>query len=136
MLRVCAFDGRRDAREAGALVSRASRKGADAERAVAKALGVERTRHRGRFESAPDVAPVLLASGHTLTVESKARASVPRWLVGALAQAERYLPSAIPVAVVSGAGARLAVLRLEDLAALVGLRATAAQGVLPLGGKR
>ena len=118
-------------------MSRASRKGADAERAVAKALGVERTRHRGRFESAPDVAPVLLASGHTLTVESKARATVPRWLVGALAQAARYLPSpAIPVAVVSGAGARLAVLRLEDLAALVGLRATAAQGVLPLGGKR
>ena len=117
-------------------MSRASRKGADAERAVARALCTTRTRHRGRFESAPDVAPVLLASGHTLTVESKARATVPRWLVGALAQAERYLPSAIPVAVVSGAGARLAVLRLEDLAALVGLRATAAQGVLPLGGKR
>lgn len=117
-------------------MSRASRKGADAERAVARALCTTRTRHRGRFESAPDVAPVLLASGHTLTVESKARTTVPRWLVGAVEQAAKYLPSAIPVAVVSGAGARLAVLRLEDLAALVGLRATAAQGVLPLGAKR
>ena len=136
MLRVRAPDVRSDAREAGALVSRASRKGADAERAVAKALGVERTRHRGRFESAPDVAPVLLASGHTLTVESKARGSVPRWLVGAVEQAAKYLPSAIPVAVVSGAGARLAVLRLEDLAALVGLRAVTPQGVLPLEVKR
>ncbi len=117
-------------------MTRAHRRGAAAELAVARALGTTRTRNRSRFESKPDMEPVTLESGAVLSIESKARGSVPRWLVGAVEQAARYLPSAVPVAVVSGAGVRLAVLRLEDLAALVGLRATAAQGVLPLGVKR
>ena len=117
-------------------MSRAHRRGADAERAVARALGTTRTRNRSRFETAPDMEPVRLESGVTLVVESKARGSVPRWLVGAVEQAARYLPSAVPVAVVSGAGVRLAVLHLADLAALLGLHAHDAQGVLPLGVKR
>lgn len=113
-------------------MTRAHRKGANADRAVAKTLRTERVTGRERFESAPDVRPVRLPSGAMLTIESKARSRVPRWLVAAVEQAAKYLPGAVPVAVVSGGPRRLAVLPLIDLARLVGLRALEPQTSLAL----
>lgn len=91
------------------------------ERDAAKALGTRRVR-RAIGESAPDVEPVRLASGEVLSVEVKHRAKLPALLTAALAQAARYAPAAVPVAVVSQRGGRqLACLSLANLARLLGI---------------
>jgi len=104
------------------------------EREAAKELGTVRV-HRSRFESAPDVRPVLLACGLTLQPEVKTRARLPALLRQALAAARRYLPDAVPVAVVSESGGEaIACLPLRAFAVIAGIREPAnTQTVLPLG---
>ncbi|MDP9035705.1 MAG: hypothetical protein M3O50_12945 [Myxococcota bacterium] len=112
-------------------MSGAQRRGARRELEVAKQLGSRRVR-RQRFEALPDVEPVRLSDGTMLVAESKTRAKLPRWLVGAIAQARRYLPSAVPLVVLSELGGEpLALLPLRDLARLLGLRPSVGQQ-LPL----
>lgn len=99
----------------------AHRRAAAREREVAKVLKTTRVR-RSRYESAPDVELVQLADGTRLSVEVKTRKRLPAVLRAALAQARRYAPDAVPVAVVSETGGHaLAVLELQAFAALVGL---------------
>lgn len=92
------------------------------ERQAARTLGTERVRRR-RGESAPDAAPVRLASGLVIQAEVKSRKRLPYLLTGALKQAEGYAPDAIPLAVVFQRGERegLAILRLRDFTRLAGL---------------
>jgi hypothetical protein len=78
--------------------------------------------HRQRGERAPDVRAVVLPSGEVLGPEVKSRKRLPRVLVGALEQASRYYPAAIPVALVAELGGRmLAVLDARSFARLVGV---------------
>lgn len=91
------------------------------ERTAARALGTTRTTRR-IGESAPDMAAVVLPNGETLQPEVKHRARLPALIVGALGQAARYTPGAVPVAIVSERGGpQLACLHLADFARLVGL---------------
>lgn len=77
---------------------------------------------RSRYESAPDVEPVVLPSGHTLSVEVKTRAKLPVLLTSALEQAAGYAPEAIPCVVLSETGGTaLLVLPLKAFAAIVGV---------------
>jgi len=102
-------------------VTTAHRRAASREREAAKVLGSKRVR-RSRYESAPDVELVELPSGAKLSVEVKTRKRLPALLRAALAQAARYAPDAVPVAVVSEkGGTALACLELKAFAALVGL---------------
>jgi hypothetical protein len=106
------------------------------ERQAATLLGSRRV-HRGRYERAPDVEPVRLADGTVLVAESKTRKALPRWLVGAIAQARGYLPGCVPLAVVSELGGEpLAVLPLRDLARLLGLQPPDKAQQLPLAPSR
>lgn len=90
------------------------------ERRVAEILGGERVPVSGRVRgSAPDIEHPLLS------LEVKSRKSVPAWLTEALEQATASSRDGRPpVAVVHEAGKpyrdALAVMRLEDLAALIG----------------
>lgn len=96
------------------------------ERTAAKALGSTRTVRR-IGESAPDMATVVLPNGEVLQPEVKHRARLPALIVGALGQARRYSPDAVPLAVVSERGGpQLACLYLSDLARLLGLDASPA----------
>lgn len=98
------------------------RRAAARERQAAKLLRTERVRYRPRYTKAPDVHPVRLDSGDVLSVEVKTRGKLPAWLVDALAQAEGYLPGAVPLVVLSATGGPpLALLALRDFARLVGL---------------
>lgn len=91
------------------------------EREAAAALGSKRV-HRSRYESAPDIQPVTLPSGHTLSIEVKTRARLPVLLTSALEQAAGYNPEAIPCAVLSEkGGVALLVLPLKAFAAIVGV---------------
>ena len=91
------------------------------ERTAARALGSARTVRR-IGESAPDMAPVTLPCGVVVQGEVKHRARLPALIVGALGQAARYTPGAVPVAIVSERnGPQLACLYLSDLARLLGL---------------
>jgi hypothetical protein len=109
------------------------RRAAARERQAAKLLRTERVRYRPRYAKAPDLLPVRLADGTTLQPEVKTRARLPRWLVDALAQAAGYLPSAVPLVVLSATGGPpLAVLPLADLARLLGLQPTEGGAQLPL----
>lgn len=91
------------------------------ERTAARALGGRRNVRR-IGESAPDMAPVVLPNGVMLQGEVKHRARLPRLIAQALAQAARYTPGAVPLAVVSERGGpQLACLYLSDLARLLGL---------------
>lgn len=91
------------------------------EREAAAVLGSKRV-HRSRYESAPDVEPVTLPSGHVLSVEVKTRARLPVLLTRALEQAAGYAPDAIPCAVLSETGGTaLLVLPLAAFAAIVGV---------------
>ena len=101
--------------------NRASRRGADLERATAEALGGKRVR-RSRFESAPDLAPIELPSGVVLLCECKARQSLPVLVVDALDQARAYAPAgALPVAVLRAKGAApIVVLSLAHFALIAG----------------
>lgn len=99
----------------------AHRRAAAREREAAKVLKTTRV-HRSRYQAAPDVELVQLADGVRLVVEVKTRKRLPALLRDALAQARRYAPDAVPVAVVSETGGHaLAVLELRTFAALVGL---------------
>lgn len=99
----------------------AHRRAAAREREAAKVLKTTRVR-RSRYQAAPDVELVQLADGARLSVEVKTRKRLPALLRAALAQARRYAPDAVPVAVVSETGGTaLAVLELKAFAALVGL---------------
>jgi hypothetical protein len=72
----------------------------------------------------PDIRPVPLKEGNVLRLEvkTKGKGKFPKWLRGAVAQAGKYGPG-VPAAVfVEMGGERLAVLRLEDLVRLLGLR--------------
>lgn len=91
------------------------------EREAAAALGSKRVL-RSRYESAPDVEPVVLPSGHTLSVEVKTRARLPALLTRALEQAAGYKPDAIPCVVLSATGgAAVVVLPLAAFTAIVGV---------------
>jgi hypothetical protein len=96
------------------------------EREAAKILGSRRI-HRAYGLSAPDLEPIQLASGETIVAEVKTRKRLPALLVGALEQARRYAPDAIPMAVVSEYGGQaMAAMMLVDLARLLGINATPA----------
>jgi hypothetical protein len=93
----------------------------DLEHVTAKVLGTKRVR-RSRFEKAPDVFAVTLATGHTLQAECKTRKRVPKLILDALKQARGYTPDAIPLAVIRQKGGRaIACLDLRILAGLLGL---------------
>lgn len=104
-------------------MSAASRRGARREQQLALVLGTNRV-HRQRGESAPDVEPLRLPDGRTLTLECKSRlrplATVARWMQ----QCEGYAAPGAPCAVVVFAkgqhrGDALVVLRLRDLESIV-----------------
>ena len=103
--------------------SRASRRGADLERATAKALGGKRV-HRARCESAPDIEAIELPSGLVVQCECKARAALPVLVTDALDQARKYAPAgAIPVAVLRAKGAApMVVLSLDHFALIAGVQ--------------
>lgn len=87
------------------------RRGAAAERRIARELGGQRTGNRGR--AAPDVV------AGWLVVEVKQRAQLPAWLKHAVGQAVASAgPSQMPVAVLHEAGTpyagALVVMRLAD----------------------
>ena len=95
--------------------------GKAAEREVAARLGGRRVpvTGRARGEGGPDVEHKLLS------IEVKHRGSLPKWLLGAMAQAEAASRRGkVPAAVLHLRGQPyddcLAVLRLKDLAALTG----------------
>ena len=67
-------------------MSRVSRRAARRELEAADAFGVKRVR-RARYESAPDIEPVVLSTGDVLSVEVKSRATLPVLLRDALDQA-------------------------------------------------
>lgn len=93
------------------------------EREAAAVLGSRRI-PRAYGLSAPDMEPIQLASGETLVAEVKHRKRLPALLEAALSQAQRYMPQATPLAIVSERGGRaLAVLALRDFARLLGLEA-------------
>ena len=96
-----------------------SRHGDNLERHAAKVLGGARTAFRGRYEPAPDIQPLILPNGSTALVECKYRRVLPKLVTGALAQALRYAPDAVPIAVLRELrGPALIVMRLADFAAL------------------
>ena len=89
---------------------------------TAKAFGTTSV-HRSRYASAPDVLGVRLYSGEVLQPEVQTRKRAPQLITSALAQARRYAPSAIPVAVVSQTGGEaIACLPLRDFVRLLGLQ--------------
>ena len=90
-----------------------SRRGAHAERRIARELGGQRVGNRGR--AAPDV----VAQDGWLVVEVKQRAKLPAWIAHAVGQAVGSAgPSQLPVAIFHEAGTpyagALVVLRLAD----------------------
>lgn len=89
------------------------RRGAHAERRIARELGGQRVGNRG--QAAPDV----VAQGGWLVVEVKQRANLPAWLGHAVGQAVASAgPSQLPVAILHEAGTpyagALVVMRLAD----------------------
>lgn len=98
-------------------MSRVSRRAARRELEAADAFGVKRVR-RARYESAPDIEPVVLSTGDVLSVEVKSRATLPVLLRDALDQAKGY---PVPVAVLSAlGGSAVACLPLADFVRLLG----------------
>lgn len=88
---------------------------------AARAFGKQR-QHRLRFQSAPDVEPIELASGILIQLEVKSRAKLPGWLTKAFEQALRYSPRAIPVAILSErGGSAIAALPLTAFAHIAGV---------------
>ena len=101
-------------------MSRVSRRAARRELEAADAFGVKRVR-RARYESAPDIEPVVLSTGDVLSVEVKSRATLPVLLRDALDQAKGYRPEGVPVAVLSAlGGSAVACLPLADFVRLLG----------------
>ncbi len=96
-----------------------------------------REREAARLPNTGRASPDIVATvgGQRLAVEHKSRASLPGWLLDAVAQAERNAPEgALPVVLLSaGAGPgrplhRLAVVRLSDLPPLLAAAAGADGG--------
>lgn len=120
-------------------MSNASRRAARLEERTADVLHTTRVHRKSYRESAPDVAPITLASGLVVMPECKSRAKVPRIIRQALEQAAKYLPDCVPLAVIRQTGGRaVACLWIEDLARVTGIRdpEVPAQPVLPLTVKR
>lgn len=91
------------------------------EREAAELLGTQRI-HRGRYESAPDVAPVTLPCGLVLQAEVKTRRRMPALIAKAIEQARRYAPSAVPAVVLSETGGEaLLVLPLRSFRTIAGV---------------
>lgn len=93
-----------------------SRRGAHAERRIARELGGQRVGNRG--QAAPDV----VAQDGWLVVEVKQRATLPAWLGHAVGQAVASAgPSQLPLTVLHEAGTpyagALVVMRLADFQA-------------------
>jgi hypothetical protein len=113
-------------------------RGTRLERRTARILGSQRiTRARGK--SAPDVCAVLDRAGEQYQPECKSgMRRLPAVVRKALAQARRYTPDAVPVAVVSDVGGEaVACLPLDAFARLLGVApARLGQLALPLGGVR
>jgi predicted nucleic acid-binding protein len=108
------------------------RRAARLEERTATVLQTTRVR-RTRFESAPDVRPVTLASGLVLQPEAKTRARLPLVIGQALEQARRYLPDAIALAVIRQRGGRaIACLDLDDFARIAGIAPADLPAQLPL----
>jgi hypothetical protein len=118
-------------------VSVTSRRAARRELEAAKVLGTERVRWRPRYVSAPDVLPVRLPSGDVLQAEVKTTRCAPKRILAALAQARKYAPSAVPVAVFSQTGGEaIACVPLADFARLLGLQVPKAGQQLALLGTK
>jgi hypothetical protein len=114
-------------------MSAVHRRAARRELQGARILGVERTRYRGRYESAPDMSPVRLSSGDVIQPDSKTRGKLPKWIVDGFAQCERYTPGAVPMLIISETGgAPIALMPLRELARLLGLQPTVAGQQLSL----
>jgi hypothetical protein len=71
-------------------MSASSRRAARHELKIARALGTERTRYRGRYERKPDMLALRLPDGQLLSPEAKYRDVLPKWITDALAQARGY----------------------------------------------
>lgn len=104
-------------------MSAAHRRGARRELEASKALGTKRVRFRPRYVAAADVLPVRLPSGDVLQAEVKTTKRAPKRILDALAQARRYAPGAIPVAIFSQTGgAAIACVPLADFVRLLKLQ--------------
>lgn len=102
-------------------MSAASRRGSNLERKAAKALGSKRVL-RAIGESAGDIECVRLPCGLELSAECKKRESLPALIRGAMDQARRYLPNAIPCAILAGFGEQpVIVLPLSAFREIAGL---------------
>ena len=75
------------------------------------------------YVAQPDIWPIKLRSGDVLQLDCKAgEKRTPRAVLKAIAQAERYTPTAVPVAVFGDIGGEpIACLPLRDLARLLGI---------------
>lgn len=100
----------------------AHQRAARLERTAAKTLGTKRVTHRPRYQPAPDVEAIELPSGERLQAEAKSRKRLPRLIVDALAQAQRYARGAAPLAVLRQHGGKaIGCMWLDDLARLLGV---------------
>lgn len=104
-------------------MTRAHRRGARREQEMADALGTPRTKHRPRYQRAPDAAPFRMQNGMVIVPESATRAKLPALLKKKLEQAAGYVPGAVPLVVLSETGGKaIACMPLEALVVLVGLK--------------
>jgi hypothetical protein len=110
-------------------MSAASKAADRAEERAAKALGAVRQGGKMKRRPVADLAPFRTPDGTLITTEVKSRKRLPRLLVDALAQAQRYAPGAEPLAVLFERGQRsgLVVLSLDLFRRLTGISPPAAQ---------
>jgi hypothetical protein len=115
----------------------AARRAARRERQAAALLGTTRV-HRGRYESAPDLEPVVLPSGVRLLAEVKTRSALPALVTKALDQAAGYAaPGDVPAAVLSATGGEpVIVLPLRAFRRIAGLEPTPAAPLFDRTGSR
>lgn len=104
-------------------MSATSKRAARRELEAAQKLGTERVRFRPRYVAAPDILPVRLPSGDVLQAEIKTTKRAPKRVLDAIAQARRYAPAAIPIAIISQFGGEaIACCPLNDFCRLLGLQ--------------
>ncbi len=110
-------------------MSAASKAADRAEERAAKALGAVRQGGKMKRQAVADLAPFRAPCGTLLVTEVKSRKRLPRLIVDALVQAQRYAPAAEPVAVLFERGQRagLVVLSLDLFRKLTGISPPAAQ---------
>lgn len=115
-------------------MSAQSRRASHAEARGAAILGTTQIGAKAKGKSVADVEPVRLADGRLLQPEIKSRKGHPRFLSGALAQASRYCPEAVPVVLLFARGDRKALVCLDAhvFAELLGLRDPSAAAQLAL----